>query len=88
MRSSATAIDASILPRQARRELLDFYTFLVSKYVPHQERDSSGTTAASTGTAAALAASPLVGIWKDRELGDSRTFARSLREQAQSRRLS
>ena len=37
-------------------------------------------------SASRLSRSPLVGIWKGREdLGDSRTFARGLREQAQRR---
>jgi predicted DNA-binding antitoxin AbrB/MazE fold protein len=40
------------------------------------------------GTAGALASSSLAGIWKDRDLGNSATFARNIREQAQKRTLS
>ena len=87
MRSTLSAIDASILPEQARQELHDFYAFLVGKYVKRPSR-SSLKTAPAAGTAGALASSPLVGIWKDRDLGNSSVFARSLREQAQRRVLS
>ena len=33
-----------------------------------------------TGTAGALATSPVIGLWKNRDLDDSAVFARSLRE--------
>jgi hypothetical protein len=80
-------IDPSILPEQARTELHDFYRFLVGKYVQPRKRQArqSDTT---PGTAAALAASPLAGMWKDRDMPDSPVFARSLRETAQNRNLS
>jgi hypothetical protein len=87
MRIATSAIDASILPEQARQELHDFYIFLVGKYVKRRLRPSVEALT-TTGTAGALAASPLVGIWKNRDLGDSTIFARSLREQAQKRALS
>ena len=80
-------IDTSILPEQARTELHDFYRFLIGKYVqPGKRRAKKSDT--TPGTAAALVASPLVGIWKDREMPDSPDFARSLRETAQKRNLS
>jgi len=87
MRTATSAIDTSILPDEARQELQDFYTFLVGKYVKRPVR-SSVKVLSTNGTAGALAASPLVGSWKDRDLGDSSTFARSLRERAQKRTLS
>jgi hypothetical protein len=80
-------IDPSILPEQARTELHDFYHFLVGKYAPTRKRQAKQQNTA-TGTAAALAASPLAGMWKDRNLPDSPIFARSLRETAQNRNLS
>jgi len=79
-------IDSSILPEQARTELHDFYRFLVSKYVKPQKSRAKKSDA-TPGTAAALASSPLVGIWKDRELPDSPDFARTLRKNAQNRNL-
>ena len=87
MRITTSAIDTSILPNQARQELHDFYSFLVGKYAKHDTRPSLKILSAD-GTAGALAASPLVGIWKDRDLDDSSDFARSLREKAQKRTLS
>lgn len=87
MRTTTSVIDASILPAQARQELQDFYNFLIGKYVTSHAQPSTKTLSPA-GTAGALAASPLVGIWKDRDLGDSSVFARSLREQAQKRKLS
>jgi hypothetical protein len=43
-------------------------------------------TAPATGTAADLARSDLVGMWADRDdIGDSRAFARRLRQQAETR---
>jgi hypothetical protein len=87
MRSAASTIDTSILPNKARQELNDFYNFLVSKYVK-QHAAPLVTAPSDVGTAGALAVSPLVGIWKDRDLPDSSAFARSLREQAQKRTLS
>jgi hypothetical protein len=87
MRSATSVIDTSILPAKARQELNDFYSFLVSKYVKRLVSPDVPASSAA-GTAGALAASPLVGIWKDRNLTDSSAFARSLREQAQNRTLS
>ncbi|HIJ80353.1 MAG TPA: hypothetical protein HPP76_01435 [Desulfuromonadales bacterium] len=87
MKTAASPIDTSILPDQARQELLDFYHFLVGKYVKRRV-PSSAKEVALTGTAGALANSSLAGIWKDRDLGDSVTFARNLRDQAQKRTLS
>ncbi|HIJ80355.1 MAG TPA: hypothetical protein HPP76_01445 [Desulfuromonadales bacterium] len=78
MKPAMSAIDASILPNQACQELHDFYSFLVGKYVKRPATKSLTTF----GTAGALAASPLVGMWKDRDLGNSSDFARSLRDQA------
>ena len=86
MKTATQAIDASILPDQARQELHDFYHFLVGKYVKHTSQ-SSIKASPETGTAGTLSASSLVGIWKDRDLGDSVTFARTLRERAQKREL-
>ena len=80
-------IDPSILPEQARTELHDFYRFLVGKYVPARKRQAKQQDTA-LGTAAALAASPLAGMWKNRNLPDSPAFARSLRNTAQNRNLS
>ena len=87
MKTATLPIDASILPDQARQELLDFYHFLVGKYVKRRV-PSSAKGVSFTGTAGALASSSLAGIWKDRDLGDSDAFARNLREQAQKRTLS
>jgi hypothetical protein len=87
MKKATSAIDTSILPAKARQELNDFYSFLVSKYAKRQVSPVV-TAPSAAGTAGALAASPLVGIWKDRNLTDSSAFARSLREQAQKRTLS
>lgn len=84
MKTAASIIDSSILPEQARRELHDFYCFLVGKYVKRHARPAVQVSM-PPGTAGALAASPIVGIWKDRDLGDSSEFARSLREKAQNR---
>lgn len=84
MKAATSVIDASILPEQARRELNDFYRFLVGKYVKRQARPAVQATN-TPGSAGALATSPIVGIWKDRDLGDSAVFARSLREKAQKR---
>jgi len=83
MREATSFIDPSILPDQARRELHDFYSFLVGKYAKRQARPTASVL--PQGTAGALAASPIVGIWKDRDLGDSAIFARSLRDKAQKR---
>jgi hypothetical protein len=45
------------------------------------------TSKSATITAAALLKSGLVGMWADRtDIGDSRDYARKLREQAQTRR--
>ena len=79
-------IDPSVLPEQARTELHDFYRFLVGKYVKPQKSRAKKTDA-TPGTAAALVASPLAGIWKDRELPDSPELARTLRKNAQNRNL-
>lgn len=87
MRTATSTYDESILPRQARQELHDFYDFLVSKYVKKQKQPA-GKNISTVGTAGALASSPLVGIWKDRNLDDSVTYARSLRNQSQKRTLS
>lgn len=87
MKTAALPIDASILPDQARQELLDFYHFLVGKYAVRR-MPSSLKRLPIAGTAGALASSALAGSWKDRDLGDSVTFARNLREQAQKRTLS
>ena len=84
MRTATSIIDLSILPDQARRELHDFYSFLVGKYTKRHARPT-GATSSTAGTAGALAVSPIVGIWKDRDLGDSAIFARSLRDKAQKR---
>jgi len=81
VKTATSIIDPSILPEQARRELHDFYRFLVGKYVKRHTRH----VATTPGTAGALAASPIVGIWKDRDVLDSSVFARSLREKAQKR---
>lgn len=87
MKSAASVIDPSILPEQARQELDDFYRFLVGKYVKRRVQHAAPTRPGQ-GTAGALAASPIVGIWKDRNLDDSTSFARSLREKTQHRNLS
>ncbi len=84
MKAASPTIDPSVLPEEARRELQDFYCFLVNKYGKRRKR-TSGQNSPSPGTAGSLAASGVVGIWKDRELGDSSAFARSLREKAQQR---
>jgi len=89
MKSASTAtIDPSILPEPARRELHDFYRFLADKYVTRRQNRQLPQGENDRSSAAALAASPVVGIWKDRDLGDSSAFARSLREKAQQRTLS
>jgi hypothetical protein len=84
MKTATSTIDSSILPEPARQELYDFYRFLVSKYVKPRAR-TTAFVSPTPGTAGELAASPIVGIWKDRNLGDSAVFARSLREKAQKR---
>lgn len=86
MKTATLPIDVSILPESARQELHDFYRFLVGKYVKRRSHPIA-TTSPVPGTAGALAASPIIGLWKDRELGDSPDFARSLREKAQKRQL-
>jgi len=85
MRTATSIIDPSILPDQARRELHDFYSFLVGKYAKHHAKPTGTVSSTQGGTAGSLAVSPIVGIWKDRDLGDSAIFARSLREKAQKR---
>ena len=87
MKTATQVIDASILPDRARQELHDFYHFLVGKYVKHTTQPSVKASPV-TGTAGALAVSSLVGIWKDRDLGNSATFSRTLRDKAQNRELS
>lgn len=87
MKTTTSTIDSSILPELARQELHDFYRFLVGKYVKRQSR-SIMPISPMTGTAGALAASPVIGLWKNRDLGDSAIFARSLREEAQKRKQS
>lgn len=87
MKTATSTIDTSILPEPARQELHDFYRFLVGKYVKRRSRSTLPELPIS-GTAGALAASPVIGLWKDRDLGDSTDFARSLREDAQKRKLS
>jgi hypothetical protein len=87
MKTSVSTIDTSILPEDARKELYDFYSFLVAKYTRSTARHAKRRTA-SPGTAGALADSGLAGIWKDRSMDDSPAFARALREKAQTRRLS
>jgi len=84
MRAATTIIDPSILPDKARRELHDFYNFLVGKYATRHAQPAAEFSSIR-GTAGALAASSIVGVWKDRDLGDSAVFARSLRENAQKR---
>ncbi len=59
-------------------EVLDFIS-----YVQHR---ASAQTAAPPCTARDLLQSELVGLWADRaDIGDSLTFARQLREQAERR---
>ena len=87
MKTATQTIDASILPDRARQELHDFYHFLVGKYVKHTSQQSIKASPI-TGTAGTLANSSLIGIWKDRDIGDSAAFARTLRVQAQKRELS
>lgn len=82
MNTAASIIDSSILTEQARRELHDFYRFLVGKYVKRPARPGVQVTT-PPGTAGALAASPIVGRGKDRDLGNSSEFARSLHEKPQ-----
>jgi hypothetical protein len=41
MREATSFIDPSILPDQARRELSDFYSFLVGKYAKRQARPTA-----------------------------------------------
>ena len=84
----STTIDPSILPESARQELNDFYRFLVGKYVTHRPSRMGTPVQPFPSSAAELAASSVVGIWKDRNLGDSSLFARSLRDQARNRNLS
>jgi hypothetical protein len=84
---TTSVIDTSILPELARQELQDFYRFLVGKYVKRQSRATLPELPIS-GTAGALVTSPVIGLWKDRDLGESAVFARSLREDAQKRKLS
>ena len=84
----SSTIDPSILPEAAQRELHDFYSFLVGKYVTRRTSRRTQQIQTDQSSATALAASPIVGIWKDRELGDSSVFARSLRDKAQNRNLS
>lgn len=86
--STSLTFDASILPDQAQQELADFYHFLVGKYAKRRTSRKATASPSSGTTAADLAISSIVGIWKDRDLGDSATFARSLRETAQKRNLS
>ena len=83
-----TTIDPSILPESARQELHDFYRFLVGKYVTRRTSRRGTPEQPFLSSAADLAASSVVGIWKDRNLGDSSLFARSLRDKAQNRNLS
>ena len=85
MKTATSTIDPSILPEQARQELHDFYLFLVGKYVKRHTRPAVQVSS-TPGTAGTLATSPIVGIWKERDLGDSAVFARSLREKAQNRK--
>jgi hypothetical protein len=86
MKSNASAIiDPTILPEQARRELHDFYRFLVGKYAKRRTQ-AVVNESPTRGTAKALYSSPIVGIWKDRNLDDSAVFARSLRDLAQKRK--
>lgn len=85
---TASTIDPSILPAPARRELVDFYRFLVDKYGTRQPTRRSHPAQPVQSAAASLASSAVVGIWKDRDLGDSSEFARSLRDKAQQRNLS
>ncbi len=84
---AASSIDQSILPEQARQELNDFYRFLVGKYVRRRQRNKS-VNSSSPGTAGALVASGIVGIWKERTMDDSPVYASFLREKAQLRNLS
>jgi hypothetical protein len=87
MKTATQTIDASILPHQARQELHDFFHFLVGKYVKRTVKPSIKASCIA-GTAGALAASSLVGIWKNRDVEDSAIFARTLRDQAQKRNVS
>ena len=84
----SSTIDPSILPEAARKELHDFYRFLVGKYVTRRTSRVITTKQPIPSSAADLAASSVVGIWKDRNLGNSSLFARSLRDKAQNRNLS
>lgn len=88
MKSSSAPIDPSVLPEPARRELHDFYSFLLGKYVIRRPARRGRVVTPESSSAAALATSPVVGIWKDRDLGDSSEFARSLRDKAQHRNVS
>lgn len=83
MKTATSSLDSSILPEHARQELHDFYRFLVGKYAKRLTHPK--VPVSSSGTARALVDSPIVGIWKKRDISDSSLFARSLREQAQNR---
>ena len=61
----------SALPSEARREVVDFITFLRQRYSQKKEKTISKD----------LHKESFVGMWKDREdLQDSSAFVRELRE--------
>lgn len=76
-----TALDA--LPDDERRKV---YLELEQKRRDDPAARLPLSSTATPSTARALAESPLVGLWKNRDdLGDSPSTARRLREQAQHR---
>jgi hypothetical protein len=65
-------LEFSTLPLDAQYQVIEFMTFLHSRYTPEKSRNTEKLN---------LSAEPFVGMWRDREdMQDSRTYVRELRQ--------
>jgi hypothetical protein len=82
--ASASVLDLSSLPEQARREATDFYQFLKKKY----RVQATGRVKKKEMAVQTLSDDSFVGIWKDRtDMKDSAGWVREQRESARSTRV-
>lgn len=80
--ASASILDLSSLPEQARQEVTDFYQFLKKKYRVQAARRGKKKEM----TIQALSDDSFVGIWKDRaDMKDAAGWVREQRQSAWSR---
>lgn len=71
-------LEFSTLPRDAQYQVIEFMTFLHSRYTPEKARNTEKPN---------LSAEPFVGMWRDREdMQDSRAYVRELRQKEWGKR--